>query len=86
VARLPTPTGTFQVQQKIPVKLYQGPGYYLPNTKWNLEFLPGYYIHGAYWHNNFGHPMSHGCVNVSYQNMEALYDWAEFGTQVIIHS
>ena len=81
-----TPTGTFYVLKKIPVKLYKGPGYYLPNTKWNLNFLPGYYIHGAYWHNNFGHPMSHGCINVSYKNMEGLYNWADVGTQIIIHA
>jgi len=85
IASLPTPIGTFHVQKKIPVKLYQGVGYYLPNTKWNLEFLPGYFIHGAYWHHNFGHPMSHGCVNVSYDNMEGLYNWADVGTQIIIH-
>ena len=38
-----------------------------------------YYIHGAYWHNKFGKQMSHGCVNVSYANMEGLYQWAEKG-------
>lgn len=85
---MPTPTGEFMIQEKIPVKRYLGPGYDLPNTKWNLHFATGrlgrYYIHGAYWHNNFGRPMSHGCVNVAYANMERLYNWAGVGTSVTI--
>ena len=36
------------------------------------------------WHHNFGRPMSHGCVNVSYEDMEKLYNWAEEGTRIII--
>ncbi|MDP2647949.1 MAG: L,D-transpeptidase [Candidatus Yanofskybacteria bacterium] len=83
--KTPTPVGTFKVLEKIPVKAYRGPGYYLPNTKWNLKFLAsGYYVHGAYWHNKFGRPMSHGCVNVSYADMEQLYEFADVGIPIII--
>lgn len=81
---MPTPKGNFTVLSKIPVKRYAGAGYNYPNTKWNLNFKPAYYIHGAYWHNKFGQPMSHGCVNVAYEDMEALYWWAQVGTPVII--
>ena len=87
VKRLPTPTGDFTVLKKEPVKHYGGVGFDYPNTKWNLHFLANkynYYIHGAYWHNKFGTPQSHGCVNVSYGNMERLYDWAQVGTSVKI--
>ena len=28
-------------------------------------------LHGSYWHNNFGHKMSHGCINM--RNAEALW-------------
>ncbi len=80
----PSPVGTFAVKSKIPVKRYVGPGYDLPNTKWNLNFFAGYYIHGAYWHNNFGTPMSHGCINVSYRDMSQLYAFADTGTRVTI--
>ncbi len=83
-----TPLGEFSVLKKRPIVDYVGLGYSYPKTKWNLMFRPGrvgnFYIHGAYWHNNFGTPMSHGCVNVSYANMEALYNWAEVGTKVVI--
>lgn len=87
VKSLPTPKGNFQILQKRPVVNYGGADYWYPNTKWNLLFYKktyGYYIHGAYWHNKFGQPMSHGCVNVAYENMEALYWWAQIGTPVVI--
>ncbi len=86
---MPTPPGEYLIQEKVPVKHYGGNGYDYPNTKWNLLFTRrnglGYYIHGAYWHNAFGTRKSHGCVNVSYANMEPLYWWAQVGTQVSIH-
>ena len=85
IVGLPTPKGEFKILQKKPVVNYKGPGYYLPNTKWNLLFsTKGYFIHGAYWHNKFGQPMSHGCVNVSYKNMEDLYNFAQVGTKLVI--
>jgi len=88
VARMPTPKGSFSILEKFPVKYYFGENYSYPNTKWNLHFATGklgrFYIHGAYWHNKFGKPMSHGCVNVAYANMERLYDWATVGTPVVI--
>lgn len=88
VASMPTPKGDFDILAKVPVKHYGGVGFDYPNTKWNLHFTTKkyrYYIHGAYWHNNFGKPMSHGCVNVSYENMEPLYWFAQLGTKVSIH-
>lgn len=84
----PTPKGEFEVLEKKPAVNYKGPGYNFPNTKWNLKFKKSatmnYFIHGAYWHNKFGKPMSHGCVNVAYKNMEYLYKWAEVGTKIMI--
>ncbi|KPJ85142.1 hypothetical protein AMJ57_04190 [Parcubacteria bacterium SG8_24] len=83
----PTPEGEFIILDKVPVKYYGGAGFDYPNTKWNLHFTTQrwrYYIHGAYWHDNFGQPMSHGCVNVRYEDMESLYWWAQHGTRVVI--
>jgi lipoprotein-anchoring transpeptidase ErfK/SrfK len=88
IKNLPTPPGEYQILKKLPTVRYKGLGYDYPNTKWNLLFKQqkagSLYIHGAYWHHNFGHPMSHGCVNVSYDNMEPLYNWADVGTKVTI--
>jgi hypothetical protein len=84
-----TPRGTFTIERKLPSVRYTGwiggTYYDYPNTKWNLQFLPKYYIHGAYWHNSFGTPRSKGCINVAYANMESLYAWADVGTVVTIH-
>lgn len=85
IKRYPSPKGKFAVDYKQLSKLYKGPGYYYPGTKWNLHFYAGFFIHGAYWHNNFGKPMSHGCINVSYKDMEGLYNFADVGTEVFIH-
>ncbi len=87
LANMPTPEGEFKILDKVPVKHYGGTGFDYPNTKWNLHFTTQkyrYYIHGAYWHDNFGQPMSHGCVNVDYEHMEPLYWWAQYDTKVII--
>ncbi len=87
LANWPTPKGEFVVIQKYSVKHYAGINFNYPNTRWNLHFTTkkyNYYIHGVYWHNDFGKPKSHGCINVSYANMERLYDWAQVGTRVKI--
>ncbi len=42
-------------------------------------------FHGTYWHNNFGTPMSHGCVNMTLGDAEWLYWWTPVGTEVSVH-
>lgn len=42
-------------------------------------------LHGCYWHNNFGNPMSHGCVNLPLAVAAWMYGWAPLGTMVLIH-
>jgi lipoprotein-anchoring transpeptidase ErfK/SrfK len=61
-----------------------GPGYDLPNVQWVMYFYRDYSLHGAYWHNNFGQPMSHGCVNMRNEDAKWLYDWAPEGTSVMV--
>jgi len=41
-----------------------------------MFFYQGYAIHGAYWHNNFGRPMSHGCVNAPISQVGHLFEWS----------
>lgn len=79
-----TRAGNFRISQKIYSKLYSGPDYYLPNTLWNMRFDGSRLLHGAYWHNNFGTRMSHGCINIAYQNAEWLYNSTPMGTQVVV--
>ena len=61
-----------------------GPGYYLPDVPFIMYFYKGYGLHGTYWHNNFGQPMSHGCVNMPTPEAEWAYNWAGIGTPVIV--
>lgn len=77
----PTPTGTFAIWHKTRSQTMAGGSkalgtyYNLPNVPNNMFFHQGYAIHGAYWHNNFGHPMSHGCVNSPLASVAKLFEW-----------
>lgn len=79
----PTPTGTFSIwyktrsQSMIGGSKELGTYYNLPNVPNNMFFYGGYALHGAYWHNNFGSPMSHGCVNAPLANAAQIFEWAE---------
>jgi len=42
-------------------------------------------LHGAYWHNNFGNRMSHGCVNLPLDMAQFLFGWAPLGTIVWVY-
>jgi len=84
VARMPTPLGEHRIYRKVRSQVMSGPGYYLPNVEYVSYFLKGYAIHGTYWHNNFGHPMSHGCVNMTNEDAKWLYEWAPRGTLVLV--
>ena len=81
----PTVVGTYAIYVKYVSTPMSGPGYYLPNVPHTMYFYRGYGIHGAYWHNNFGTPMSHGCVNLSLPDAEWFYNWAPVGTKVATH-
>ncbi|MFO7323148.1 MAG: LysM peptidoglycan-binding domain-containing protein [Chloroflexota bacterium] len=78
----PTVTGDFAIQRKYVSQLMTGPGYYLPDVPYVLYFYQGYAIHGTYWHNNFGVPMSHGCVNLPTPEAEWFFHFADIGTPV----
>ena len=81
----PTLTGRFKIWIKLKSAPMSGPGYYLPNVPHIMYYDGDYGIHGAYWHNNFGVPMSHGCINLSLPDAEWAYNFASVGTVVNIH-
>lgn len=81
----PTITGTFTVQSKHVSGRMRGPGYNVPYVPYIMYFSGGYAIHGAYWHNRFGTPVSHGCVNLRVSEAEKVFQWATVGTPVIVH-
>ncbi len=84
-----TPTGTFFVNSKLPVQDMEG---VLGGEYYNVPEVPdvmyftdrGHAIHGTYWHNNFGVPMSHGCINLPMDVADWIYGWAPMGMRVEI--
>ena len=85
-----TPTGTFFINSKIPVQdmegVIGGEYYNVPQVPDVMYFTSvGHAFHGAYWHNNFGQVMSHGCVNLPMDVAAWLYEWTSMGARVEIH-
>ncbi len=81
----PTVTGSYKVWIKLRSAAMSGPGYYLPDVPYIMYFYGSYGLHGTYWHNNFGTPMSHGCVNLTIPDSEWLYNFSSVGTVVNVH-
>ena len=84
-----TPIGHFTVLTKYDVQTMEGT---INGEPYRVEDVPyvmyfddlGDALHGAYWHSNFGTPMSHGCVNLPLDVAEWLYGWAAIGTPVSV--
>jgi LysM repeat protein len=83
-SQYPTVTGTFYIYLRYTSARMRGPGYDLPNVPYTMYFYKGYGLHGTYWHNNFGTPMSHGCVNMPTPEAEWAFNWSTYGTPVIV--
>ncbi|UYN90246.1 MAG: L,D-transpeptidase [Anaerolineales bacterium] len=81
----PTVTGTFKIWIKVRIQDMSGPGYYIRDVPWVMYFYGDYGIHGTWWHNNFGTPMSAGCVNMTVEDSQWMYSWASVGTTVQVH-
>jgi hypothetical protein len=79
-----TPVGEFNIREKMPAKhmgngnLFAGSDdYELPGVSWTAFFTEvGHAFHGTYWHDNFGTPMSHGCVNMRTEEARWLFRWS----------
>lgn len=83
LADFTTPAGEHTVVRKRPSRHMMGflgrPDQYdLPGVPFCTYFTQdGAAIHGAYWHNDFGHPRSHGCVNVLADDAKWVYRWSQ---------
>lgn len=84
-----TVTGQFRIYYRLESQTMDGTrlgfDYVTPNVPHVQYFYGDFALHGAYWHNNFGQPMSHGCVNLNLPDAEWLYQWADYGTLVNVH-
>ena len=81
----PTPVGQFRIWIKFRYDDMAGADYYIEDVPYVMYFHGGYGLHGVTWHGNFGHPMSHGCVNLPTGEAEWLFNWADVGTLVNVH-
>ncbi len=59
--------------------------YHVEDVPWTMYFDEKRALHGAYWHNRFGYPNSHGCVNLSLGDAHWLYNWASNGDYVYVY-
>jgi len=76
-----TPVGEFRVERKQPSRHMaaneeRGNGFDLPGVPW-VSFISwtGVSIHGTYWHNDYGRPRSHGCINLTPAASKWIYRW-----------
>jgi hypothetical protein len=86
-----TPVGTFAIYSKTPMQTMIGSGggetWNVPNIPWVQYIVGGVAFHGTYWHDLWGSGvrMSHGCINLNIDDAQWLYEWADIGTEVVIH-
>lgn len=77
-----TPIGEFRVERKQPSRHMAAR---TPTTEFDLPGVPwvcyiswtGVSLHGTYWHNNYGTPQSHGCINLTPEASKWIYRWTE---------
>jgi lipoprotein-anchoring transpeptidase ErfK/SrfK len=84
-AGTPTVVGEFPIWIKVRIQDMSGPGYYLTDVPYVMYFYEDYGIHGTYWHDNFGTPMSAGCVNMTIDDSYWMFEFASVGTIVNVH-
>ncbi|MDQ3540181.1 MAG: L,D-transpeptidase, partial [Chloroflexota bacterium] len=84
-----TPTGLFSISKKVEIQDMEG---LIGGEYYNVTDVPdvmyfttvGHAFHGAYWHDNFGAVMSHGCINLPLDVAQFLYEWTPMYTPVLI--
>lgn len=87
----PTVQGEFSVYWKLESQTMEGVGwdgtpYRQEDVPYVMYFFEDFAIHGAYWRSGFGYAASHGCVNLPVDISRQIYDWAPYGTRVVVHA
>jgi lipoprotein-anchoring transpeptidase ErfK/SrfK len=83
-------TGSFRITAKLTSQdmgdrdLTKSPNYFTPDVPNVMYYNGDEALHGAYWHNNFGNVMSHGCINMPLDKAAYVFDWAPMGTEVTV--
>jgi len=74
--------GTFRIREKHVAATMDGDvasdgPYSIEDVPWIMYFNGSIALHGAFWHANFGHVQSHGCVNLSPMDARTLFGWTD---------
>ena len=77
-----TPTGLFRIQSKHLSTTMDDPNagaesYSIEDVPWTMYFEGSYALHAAFWHDRFGRPRSHGCVNLAPADARWIFMWSE---------
>jgi hypothetical protein len=77
-----TPTGLFRIRAKHIATAMDGDvasdgPYSIEDVPWVMFFQNSYALHGAFWHDAFGYPHSHGCVNLAPRDAHWIFDWSD---------
>ncbi|NUP06535.1 MAG: L,D-transpeptidase [Polyangiaceae bacterium] len=78
-----TPTGSWRIREKHIATTMDGDGasgdlpYSIEDVPYVAYFKGSYALHAAFWHNNFGREMSHGCVNLSPLDAKYVFNFVE---------
>lgn len=78
----PTPTGIFEISSKHVSHMMDGDSaidgpYSIEDVPYVMYFQGAFAFHSAFWHNRFGRPKSHGCVNLAPKDAKHLFFWAD---------
>ncbi|RKH33017.1 murein L,D-transpeptidase [Corallococcus sicarius] len=74
-----TPEGLFRIWVKFAEADMTGQegkaSYRVATVPWTMFFEGDFALHTAYWHDRFGEPVSHGCINLAPKDARVLYGW-----------
>jgi lipoprotein-anchoring transpeptidase ErfK/SrfK len=70
-----TPRGNYAIIFKAAARHMVGEDFDLPGVPFDSYFWGSVAIHGTYWHNDYGRPRSHGCVNVPSEAAKWIFRW-----------
>jgi lipoprotein-anchoring transpeptidase ErfK/SrfK len=90
-AASPSPTGEFQIVNRVANPTYYRPGTVIPSgkgnpvgTRWVGLSRKGYGIHGTNAPRSVGHAASHGCIRLRNRDIEKLFTMVQVGDVVQI--
>jgi len=79
--RLRTPPGRYRISSKWTSTdmggRIEGGTWRTREVPWVAYYDKGYALHGAWWHNRFGRPRSHGCINLTPADARTLFQWLD---------